>query len=74
MRSLLIQRVIGYFDIRIWIVGDHNTVYGRYLWGELCRPLARLRKNMSVLSSVKIPEYNAQHTLRSSMLVFRILR
>lgn len=32
MRSLLIQRVIGYFDIRIWIVGDHNTVYRRYLW------------------------------------------
>lgn len=50
MRTWLIQRVVGYSDIRVWIVGDHDTGYGRYLWGELGGPLARLRKFLSVVS------------------------
>lgn len=74
MRAGLVQRVIGYSDICIWIVGDHDTVYGRYLWRELCGPLARLRKKSSVTPAPILVNVIMQHTLRSSILVFLILR
>ena len=56
MRPWLVQRVLGQSDIRIWVVGYHDTVYSRYLGGKLSGPLSRLLGKLVNTVSPKTPE------------------